>query len=61
VSLIVTDLAVIAPTEAGLVLRERAPGTSVDEIRAATAAALTVEGEVPEMALGPWLSAPRST
>lgn len=49
VDLVVTDLAVIAPTEAGLVLRERAPGIGVDEIRAATAATLIVSGDVPEM------------
>jgi acetate CoA/acetoacetate CoA-transferase beta subunit len=59
VNLIVTDLAVIEPTDAGLVLRERAPGVSVAEIRAATAASLIAEGDVPEMALGPW-SADRS-
>ncbi|MCZ0962609.1 3-oxoacid CoA-transferase subunit B [Paracoccus benzoatiresistens] len=52
VSLIVTELAVIEPTEAGLVLRERGPGISVDEIRAATEAPLHVAGDVPEMELG---------
>lgn len=51
VSLIVTEMAVIEPTEAGLVLRERGPGVDVDAIRAATAATLIVEGEVPEMVL----------
>src|SRR5271165_6462605 len=34
VSLVVTDLAVIEPTEAGLLLKERAPGVSVDQIQA---------------------------
>jgi acetate CoA/acetoacetate CoA-transferase beta subunit len=52
VSLIVTEMAVIEPTEAGLVLRERGPGVTVREIEEATAAALIVEGEPPEMALG---------
>jgi len=51
VDLIVTDLAVIRPTEDGLVLTERAPGTSVETILAATDAALTVPAEVPEMTL----------
>jgi acetate CoA/acetoacetate CoA-transferase beta subunit len=51
VSLVVTELAVIEPTEAGLVLRERGPGVSVEQIVAATAAPLIVEGEPPEMAL----------
>jgi acetate CoA/acetoacetate CoA-transferase beta subunit len=51
VNLIVTEMAVIEPTEAGLVLRERGPGCSVDEIVAATAARLIIEGEPPEMAL----------
>ncbi len=49
IDLIVTDLAVIAPTEEGLVLREVAPGVSVDEVRAATQATLIVRGEVPVM------------
>jgi 3-oxoacid CoA-transferase B subunit len=51
VSLLVTDMAVIEPGEAGLVLRERAPGVSVEEIIAATSARLIVGGDVPEMAL----------
>ncbi|ACB96834.1 3-oxoacid CoA-transferase subunit B [Beijerinckia indica] len=49
VDLIVTDLAVIEPTEAGLVLRERAPGVSVEDIIANTSAKLIVEGDIPEM------------
>lgn len=51
VDLIVTDMAVIAPTEHGLELRERAPGVSVGQILAATAARLIVPPEVPEMEL----------
>jgi acetate CoA/acetoacetate CoA-transferase beta subunit len=51
VSLIVTEMAVIEPTDAGLVLRERGPGVDVDAVREATAATLVVEGDVPEMAL----------
>ena len=54
VTLIVTELAVIEPTEDGLVLRERGPGTSIDEIRAATSARLIIEGDVAEMRLDPW-------
>jgi 3-oxoacid CoA-transferase B subunit len=49
VTLIVTDLAVIEPTKDGLILRERAPGVSVEEIRAATTARLIVPAEVSEM------------
>jgi acetate CoA/acetoacetate CoA-transferase beta subunit len=51
VSLIVTEVAVIEPTEVGLVLRERGPGYSVGDIIASTAAKLLVEGEPPEMRL----------
>ncbi len=42
---IITDLAVIDVTSSGLVLREVASDSSVDAVRAATAAALRVEGE----------------
>jgi acetate CoA/acetoacetate CoA-transferase beta subunit len=51
VSLIVTELAVIEPTDAGLVLRERGPGVAVAEVVAATAARLVVPDDVPEMSL----------
>jgi len=39
---IITDLAVVDITPAGLVLRECAPGVSVEEVRAATGAPLTL-------------------
>ena len=52
VSRVVTNLAVLAiEPGTGFVLKERAPGVSVDEIRAATAAPLTVGSDVPEMQL----------
>lgn len=49
VDLVVTELAVLEPTDDGLVLRERAPGVGVEEILAATGARLVVPDEVPEM------------
>lgn len=49
VDLVVTDLAVLRPTEAGLVLQERAPGVTVAQILAASAARLIVPDRVPEM------------
>ena len=52
VDLIVTEMAVIEPTDAGLVLRERGPGSTVEAILEATAAKLIVEGEPPEMRVG---------
>ena len=51
VNLIVTDMAVIRPAENGLHLEERAPGVSVEDVVAATAAALIVPTDVPEMRL----------
>lgn len=53
VTLVVTDLAVIEPTPDGLVLREHAPGVTVERILAATAAPLRVPAHVPEMRLVP--------
>src|SRR5687767_12302948 len=44
---IVSDLAVIDVTEDGLVLRERAPGVSAEEVANATGAPLTWTGSVP--------------
>jgi acetate CoA/acetoacetate CoA-transferase beta subunit len=49
VDLIVTELAVIEPTEAGLVLRETAPGISVEQVVRATAAKLLVPDAVGTM------------
>ncbi|ARS34780.1 3-oxoacid CoA-transferase subunit B [Pontibacter actiniarum] len=46
---IVTDLAVLEVVEGGFKLLERAPGVSVEDIKAATAGKLLVEGEVPEI------------
>ena len=51
VTKIVTNLAVIEVTQDGLKLLERAPGVSVDEIKAATEGKLIVDGEIPEMNL----------
>src|SRR2546430_2291156 len=49
VNLVITDLAVIEVGPDGPVLRERAPGTSVEEIKALTEPPLRTEGNVPEM------------
>lgn len=51
VTKIVTDLAVIAVTDKGFKLLERAPGVEVQEIIDKTGAPLIVEGEIPEMKL----------
>jgi 3-oxoacid CoA-transferase subunit B len=49
VNLILTDLCAIEVTPRGLVLRERAPGVSVEEIQALTEPRLEIAGTVPEM------------
>jgi acetate CoA/acetoacetate CoA-transferase beta subunit len=46
VDLIVTDLAVIEPTDEGLVLRETAPGVSVQEVKQASLAHLIIPENV---------------
>lgn len=46
---IVSDLAVLDVTTKGFRLLERAPGVSVEEIKAKTAGKLVIEGEIPEM------------
>jgi acetate CoA/acetoacetate CoA-transferase beta subunit len=48
VDLVVTELAVIRPTERGLVLVETMPGVDVSQVQAATAAPLHVELRRPE-------------
>jgi 3-oxoacid CoA-transferase subunit B len=47
---IVSDLAVIDVTDGGLVLRERAPGVSAEDVAAATGAPLVWSVDVPEIA-----------
>jgi len=50
VTRVVTNLAVMDITEKGFLLKERAPGVSVEEIKKATEGALIVEGDdVPEI------------
>lgn len=46
---IVSDLAVMEVTERGIKLLERAPGVSVEQIKAATEATLIIEGDIPEI------------
>lgn len=48
---IVTNLAVIEVTNEGFKLLERAPGVTVEEIKAATEGELIVQGDIPEMVL----------
>jgi acetate CoA/acetoacetate CoA-transferase beta subunit len=49
VDLVVTELAVIEPTQFGLVVKERGPGISQAEIASATDAKLSFSDDVPEM------------
>jgi 3-oxoacid CoA-transferase subunit B len=48
---VITDLAVLDITADGLVLLERAPGVSIDEIRSKTEPPLLVRGEVAEISV----------
>ena len=48
---VVTNLALLEIKDGAFVLKERAPGVSVDEIKAATAGDLIIEGEIPEMSV----------
>ncbi len=50
VTKIVTNLAVLEVTPKGFLLKERAPGVTVDDIKKATEGTLIVEGDIPEMA-----------
>jgi acetate CoA/acetoacetate CoA-transferase beta subunit len=52
VNLIITELAVMEPSDQGLALKERAPGVPVEKIVAATEAELIIPPVVPEMAVG---------
>ena len=49
--MIVTELAVIDIEGGAFVLRERAPGVTVEEIQEKTTGKLLVEGDIPEMKL----------
>ena len=51
IDLVVTELAVIAFRDGQASLVERAPGTTVDQVIAATEAELVIPAQVPEMAL----------
>ena len=51
VDLIVTELAVIEPTESGLVLREIAPGVTIEQVITATEAQLTLAEKIEVMRL----------
>ena len=46
---IITDMAVLDITDKGFKLLERAPGVSVDEIKARTSGKLIIEGDIPEI------------
>jgi acetate CoA/acetoacetate CoA-transferase beta subunit len=51
IDLVVTDMAVIEPSDQGLVLKETAPGISVDQVLKATEATLIVPADVPVMSI----------
>ena len=51
VSLIVTDIAVIEVSEAGLVLKETAPGWTLEDVQALTEPKLIIAKDIKEMQL----------
>ena len=51
VTKIVTNLAVLEVTADGFVLKERAPGITVEEIQGATEGTLIIDGDIPEMVI----------
>lgn len=51
VKTVITDMAVIDVEKAGLVLREVAPGLTVEDVQAVTEPKLIIVGDVPEMKL----------
>lgn len=51
INMIVTDMAVIETSDEGLILRETAPGVTVEQVVAATEAKLIIPSDVPEMAI----------
>ena len=51
VSLIVTEMAVMEPTDEGLFLKEIGPDVTVDDVISSTEANLIIRGEVPRMRL----------
>lgn len=48
---VVTDLALLEIDERGFVLKELAPGVSVDDVQKATEGTLIIEGDIPTMSL----------
>lgn len=48
---VITNLALLEIVDGGFKLLERAPGVSVEEIKAATEGNLIIEGEIPEMSI----------
>ena len=52
IRMVVTDLAVMDIRDGAFHLRERAPGVSVEEIKAKTAGRLVISGDIPEMKIG---------
>ena len=53
VSLVVTELAVIEPTPNGLLLKELAPGVTIEKAISVTEASLIIPSQVPEMKINP--------